>query len=245
MVSGLSATAQSRPVTVFAAASLKTALDEIVQLYSNQSDIIVQVSYAASSALARQIQYGAPADIFISANSGWMDFVQQKDLLIEGSRFDLLSNKLVLIAAPDNASQLVIAPDFDLAAALGNSWLAMALINAVPAGIYGKTALQSLGVWETVEAQVAQTNNVRAALILVASAEATLGIVYASDAKADARVRVVDVFPASSHAKILYPAARLVDSKNPDAAEFLGFLKGLEARKIFDQNGFDHPDGAP
>lgn len=244
-ITGLSATAQPRPVTVFAAASLKTALDEIVQHYSRQTGDVVQVSYAASSALARQIQYGAPADIFISANSGWMDHLQQKGLLREGSRFDLLSNKLVLIAAPGNTLQLDIAPHFDLVGGIGESWLAMALIDAVPAGIYGKAALQSLGVWDDIRHRAAQSNNVRAALILVATAEAALGIVYATDAKADPRVRIVDVFPATSHPKILYPAARLQDSENPDALVFLGFLKTPTARIIFNRNGFGQPDVTP
>lgn len=243
--SGLSATAQPRPVTVFAAASLKTALDEIARHYSDQTGGVLQVSYAASSALARQIQYGAPADIFISANSGWMDYLQQKGLLIEDSRFDLLSNKLVLIAAPGNTVQLDITANFDLAGAVGQSWLAMALIDAVPAGIYGKAALQSLGVWDSVKDRVAQSNNVRAALILVATAEAPLGIVYATDAKADPRVRVVDVFPAASHPKILYPAARLQDSESPKSQVFLDFLKSPAARTIFSQNGFGQPTGTP
>ncbi|MFT4962091.1 MAG: molybdate transport system substrate-binding protein [Paracoccaceae bacterium] len=245
MMSGLSAVAQSQPVTVFAAASLKTALDEITQLYSSQTGTTVQVSYAASSALARQIQYGAPADIFVSANSGWMDWLQQNGLLRDETRVDLLSNKLVLIAAPENSVQLKVAKGFDLAAALDQSWLAMALTNAVPAGIYGKAALQSLGVWDDVKTQVAQSDNVRGALILVATAEAALGIVYVSDAVADPRVRIVDVFPPDSHPEILYPAAMIQDSTNPDATAFLSFLNGLAARQVFDENGFGLPGVAP
>lgn len=245
MASGLSATAQPRPVTVFAAASLKTALDDVVLLYSAETGGVVQVSYAASSALARQIQYGAPADVFISANSGWMDWVQQNELLRDDTRIDLLSNSLVLIAAPGNTVQLTIAPNFDLAGALGQSWLAIALIDAVPAGIYGKAALQSLRIWDDVKNQVAQSNNVRSALILVATAEAALGIVYITDAAAEPRVRVIDTFPPDSHPKILYPAALLQESTNPDATVFLGFLSSLAARQIFDENGFGQPAGAP
>ncbi len=245
MASGLSVAAQSRPVTVFAAASLKTALDDVVEHYSNRTGKPVQVSYAASSALARQIQYGAPADIFISANTDWMDWLQQDGLLRDETRVDLLSNRLVLIAAPGNDTQLKIALNFDLAGALDQSWLAMALTNAVPAGIYGKAALQSLGVWDDVKDHVAQSDNVRAALIHVATGEASMGIVYATDAGVDPRVRIVDVFPRDSHPEILYPAAVVDDSSNPDAPLFLGFLSNPEARQIFSEYGFDQPGGTP
>lgn len=245
MAAGLSVVAQSPPVTVFAAASLKTALDEVVQLYSEQTGKSVQVSYAASSALARQIQYGAPANVFISANSGWMDWLQKDGLLRDETRVDLLSNRLVLIAAPGNNVQLDIASKFDLAGALDQSWLAMALTNAVPAGIYGSAALQSLGVWGDVSNQVAQTDNVRAALLLVATGEASLGIVYFTDAKVDPRVRIVAVFPSYSHPEILYPAALVKDSPNPDSALFLGFLSSPKPRKLFEAHGFGQPDRTP
>ena len=246
MALGLPVLAQSRPLTVFAAASLKTALDEVVSQFQAQTGGLVQVSYAASSALARQIQYGAPADVFISANPDWMDLLQSEGLLRDASRFDLLSNQLVLIAGPGSDTQLKIAQGFDLAAVLNNSWLAMALVNAVPAGLYGKAALQSLGVWNDVMPHVAQSDNVRAALMLVATGEAPLGIVYATDARADPRVRILDIFPADSHPPILYPVAILHDSQNPDAAAlFLGFLNDAAARQVFDDNGFGHAEGAP
>lgn len=241
IVMGLSATAQSRPVTVFAAASLKTALDEVVEQYSSKTGKSVQPSYAASSALARQIQYGAPADIFISANSNWMDWLQQEGLLRNETRVDLLSNRLVLIAAPGNDVQLTLGPNFDLSDALGQSWLAMALTNAVPAGVYGKAALQSLGVWNEVKDRVAQSDNVRTALIHVATGQAALGIVYATDALVDPRVRVIAALPSDSHPEILYPAAIIKDSSNPDATLFLGYLNGPNARQIFDDRGFHQP----
>lgn len=245
MAAGLSVAAQSSPVTVFAAASLKTALDEVAQLYSEQTGKSVQVSYAASSALARQIQYGAPADVYISANSGWMDWLQKDGLLRDETRVDLLSNRLALIAAPGNNVQLDIGSNFDLSGALDQSWLAMALTNAVPAGIYGSAALQSLGVWDDVSDRVAQTDNVRAALLLVATGEAALGIVYATDAEVDPRVRIVSVFPSDSHPEILYPAALVKDSSNPDSTLFLGFLSDQKARKVFDAHGFGQPGHTP
>lgn len=245
MAFGLPVLAQSQPLTVFAAASLKTALDDVVSQFQDQTGGTVQVSYAASSALARQIQYGAPADIFISANPDWMDVLQTEGLLVDETRVDLLSNQLVLIAGPGSDSQLKITPEFGLADALDQSWLAMALIDAVPAGIYGKAALQSLGVWDEVQPHVAQSENVRVALMLVAIGEAPLGIVYASDASADSRVRILDVFPADSHPPIVYPVAILQDSQNPDAVRFLSFLSDPTARRVFVENGFGLPLGAP
>jgi molybdate transport system substrate-binding protein len=241
MAASLSVSAQSQPVTVFAAASLKTVLDDVAKLYRRQTGKHVQASYAASSALARQIQYGAPADIFISANASWMDWLQQDGLLDDETRVDLLSNRLVLIAATENKVALEMAADFDLSGALGQSWLAMALVNAVPAGIYGKAALQSLGVWSAIEGRVAQSDNVRTALMLVASGEALMGVVYLTDAKIDPRVRVVGTFPVESHPEIRYPAALVQDSSNPDAIHFLDFLTGPEARQKFDEYGFDRP----
>lgn len=245
MVASQSVQAQSRPVTVFAAASLKTALDEVVMLYSDQFGKTVQVSYAASSALALQIRYGAPADIFVSANSDWMDWVQQDGLLRDETRIDLLSNRLVLIAAPGNDVQLEIAAGFDLVGAIGQSRLAMALIDAVPAGVYGRAALQNLEIWNKISDRIAQSDNVRTALIHVATGQAALGIVYATDAMADPRVRIVDEFPTDSYPEILYPAALLNGNPNPDAVLFFGFLTGDKARLIFDENGFGHPDGSP
>jgi len=237
------ATAQAeRPVLVFAAASLKTAMDEIVDTYGDHD---VRVSYAGSSALARQIQFGAPADVFVSANPAWMDALERDGLLRADTRIALLSNRLVLIAAPDVDTTLTLEPGFDLAGALGDGRLAMALVDAVPAGIYARAALETLGVWSSVASRVAQADNVRAALFLVSSGEAPLGIVYATDAASDARVRIVARFPADSHPPITYTAARLADSAAIGTDAFLGFLGGPQAWQIFERHGFMRPASDP
>lgn len=224
-------------LTVFAAASLKTALDEIATGYQ-ESGGSLSLSYGGSSTLARQIQFGARADVFLSANSAWMDVLQQDGLIDPGSRIDLLSNRLVLISEASADPQLSIAPGFDLAGALRSGRLAMALVDAVPAGLYGRAALQTLGVWHTVQTQVAQADNVRAALMLVARGEAPLGIVYATDAQSDPRVRVVDLFPPESHPQIRYPAAVVTGATEPAAQHFLDYLSGPEAREVFLAHGF-------
>lgn len=229
-------------VTVFAAASLKTALDEVAKMFEQASGATVSLSYGGSSELARHIQYGAPAQIFLSANAGWMDWLQDYGLLVSGTRVDILSNRLVLIAGPESEISLKIKPDVDLLGALNEGWLAMALVDAVPAGIYGREALMTLGIWDSVQARTAQTNNVRAALRLVSLGEAPLGIVYATDAIADPMVRIVDVFPDTSHAPIIYPAARLTQGDGPVARAFLEFLTGPQARAVFDQHGFGAPE---
>lgn len=234
---GIAAPAQT-PVTVFAAASLKSALDEIAQGYAGGTASL-QVSYGGSSTLARQIAHGAPAQVFVSANSGWMDVLERDGLLVPRTRADLLRNRLVLIAGPDAGPVAAIAPGFDLAGALGSGHLAMALVDAVPAGLYGRAALQNLGVWEQVRAQVLQADNVRAALILVAMGEAPLGIVYATDAAADPRVRVIGTFPADSHPPILYPAALIAAGPGQRAAQaVLDHLRGPEASAVFERHGF-------
>jgi len=230
-----------KSVTVFAAASLKSALDEVAAHYSGETATTLRVSYAGSSALARQIQYGAPAQIFLSANTAWMDVVQDEGLLAEATRVDVLTNRLVLIGALGVEEPLTIAPGFDLAGSLADARLAMALVDAVPAGIYGRAALQSLGVWNSVRHRVAQTDNVRAALRLVALGEARLGIVYATDAGADPRVHLLGVFPADSHPPILYPAAVLKEGDTPEARAFLAFLTGDVAGTIFRRHGFARP----
>jgi molybdate transport system substrate-binding protein len=234
----LPAAAQSGGVLVFAAASLKTALDDIVQQWRAETGKAARVSYAGSSALARQIEQGAPADLFISADSDWMNYLADKNLLKPATRGDLLGNRIVLIAAKDDKSMLTIAPGFALAGALGDNRLAMANVEAVPAGKYGKAALESLGVWNAVEQKIAQTDDVRAALRLVARGEAPFGIVYATDAAADPAVRVVDVFPAGSHPAIVYPAAVVASSKTPDAEAFLAYLRSAKAKPLFDRQGF-------
>lgn len=226
------------PVTVFAAASLKSALDDLAATYAHP----VQISYGGSSTLARQIQHGAPADVFISANAAWMDVLEQDGLIIKDSRQSLLTNRLVLIAGPDVDGDLTIEPGFDLAGAIGRDHLAMALVNAVPAGIYGVAALQSLGVWEEVAPSVAQTDNVRAALMLVALGEAPYGIVYATDAAASPEVQVVGTFPEASHPPIRYPAALVTGANAAPARAFLDYLGTPAAGKIFQRHGFGSPE---
>ncbi|UWQ81426.1 molybdate ABC transporter substrate-binding protein (plasmid) [Leisingera sp. S132] len=227
-------------ITVFAAASTKTALDEAAASYQAGTGRNVTLSYAGSPALARQIQLGAPADLFISANPGWMDVLQHEGLIDEASRRDLLANSLVLIAHGPKAPQLDLETA-DLAGLLGEGRLAMALVDAVPAGIYGKAALTALGLWPDLAPKVAQTANVRAALALVASGEAPIGVVYATDARAEARVSVIAVFPADSHPPILYPAAVVADGNMTEAKAFLDYLQSQPAREIFLQHGFGVP----
>ncbi len=218
-------------VTVFAAASLKGALDEVVAEWSEQSGHSVDISYAGSSVLARQILQGAPADLFISANPDWMDVVEKRGLLMAGTRQDLLGNRLVLIGAKPEKTDWV-----DLADDLGDRPFAMALTNAVPAGIYGKAALISLGVWDDLAGQVAQTDNVRTALALVALQEAPFGIVYATDAQAEPRVHVLNFVPQDSHPDIRYPVAILRHSLAIEA--LLAFLSQEETMSVFQQHGF-------
>ncbi|MDF1716155.1 MAG: molybdate ABC transporter substrate-binding protein [Antarcticimicrobium sp.] len=239
--------ARADTVTVFAAASLKTALDQISERYEKETGDALRISYAGSSRLARQIQQGAPAQIFVSANAAWMDVLEGEGLLAAATRADLLVNRIVLVAGPGapEGLSLALAPGTDLAGTLGDGRLAMALVEAVPAGIYGKAALQSLQLWDSVAPSVAQADNVRAALRLVASGEAPLGIVYATDAMAEPKVRVLDLFPEDSHPPIRYPAAILAEGDGPAARAALRYLRGDVARAIFLRNGFGLPEGAP
>lgn len=224
-------------ITVFAAASLKTALDEVAGDFAATSGDKVTLSYAGSSALARQIALGAPADVFISANPKWMDWLEGEGMVEAGTRADILGNRLVLIG-PAGAAPVAIGPGMDLARRLGEGWLAMALVDAVPAGLYGKAALQSLGEWDAVSGRVAQADNVRAALKLVALGEAAMGVVYATDAAAEDAVEVLGVFPADSHPPIIYPAAAVAGRAGPVARAFLAYLRGAEADAIFERHGF-------
>ncbi|TMV03325.1 molybdate ABC transporter substrate-binding protein [Ruegeria sediminis] len=234
------ARASADEVLVFAAASLKTALDRIAAEFGAASGHEVTVSYAGSSVLARQIQLGAPAHLFLSANREWMDVLEADGRIDPGTRVDLLGNSLVLIGGPNADPVETMGPGFDLMARLGGGRLAMALVDAVPAGIYGKAALEHFGLWAKVKDSVAQTDNVRAALALVASGAAPLGIVYASDAMAEGRVQVIGRFPAGSHPPIVYPAAAIVNG--PAAAlEFLAFLQGDAAQDVFLEQGFTLP----
>jgi molybdate transport system substrate-binding protein len=241
-VLGVPSLAQDRaggPTVVFAAASLKDALDAVAADWKKQSGGSTTISYAASSALARQIEAGAPADIFISADEDWMNWAQQRKLIDQASRETLLANSLVLIAPRDSTINFKIAPGANLAAALGASGrLAVGEVSAVPAGKYAKEALEKLMMWAGVANRLAPALDVRAALNLVARGEAPLGIVYATDARAEPRVKVIDTFPASSHAPILYPAALTATSHNPGAAEFLHYLRSPEAVRDFTAQGF-------
>ena len=238
LLSALPGRSASAEVTVFAAASLKSALDDIAAQYSAETGNGVTLSYAGTSALARQIRFGAPADIFVAASADWMDLLEAEGLIRSGTRFDLVSNRLVLIAHGSDAAPFGIAPDMPLAAVLGEGRLAMALVDAVPAGLYGKAALASLGVWDAVAPKVAQTDNVRAALALVASGEAPFGVVYATDAAASAGVSIVGVFPETSHPPIVYPAAGVAGGDAAAAAAFLAFLNDDAAQETFARHGF-------
>jgi molybdate transport system substrate-binding protein len=225
-------------VLVFAAASLREALETIASDWSAEAGTNVIVSYAGSSALARQIQQGAPADIFISASTEWMDAVEASGDLREDTRRDLLGNSLVLIAHGADADPVDLAPGFDLAGLLGDERLAMPLVDSVPAGIYGREALTFLGIWDEVAPRVAQTDNVRAALALVAAGEAPYGIVYATDAKAQGDVSVIAAFSPESHTPIVYSVALVAGSRNASATDFLDFLSSDSARAVFEREGF-------
>jgi len=234
----LSAAAGAADITVFAAASLKEALDEQARQYEARTGDKVVIAYAASNALARQIESGAPADLFISADLDWMDYLEQRRLLAPGTRTTLVRNTLVLIAPAASTLSLKVAPGFGLAAALRGGRLAMANPDSVPAGRYGKSALESLGVWASVEKQLARTENVRVALALVARGEAPLGIVYGTDAFAEKGVRIVDTFPASSHPPILYPAAVITTGRSSASRSLLDYLRSPSAAAIWTKYGF-------
>jgi molybdate transport system substrate-binding protein len=229
--------AAAETVTVFAAASLKDALDENAKAYQVKSGDRIVVSYAASSALAKQIEAGAPADLFISADLDWMDYLEQRRFIRTDTRRNLLTNHLVLIAPAGSKASVTIASGFPLAALLGKGRLAMANPDAVPAGRYGKASLEALGVWKQVQKKVASAENVRAALVLVSRGEAPFGIVYRTDAAADPKVRVVGVFPENTHPPIIYPIAATAFGK-PAAEGFLKWLCEPQARAIFEKYGF-------
>lgn len=230
---------EARPVLFFAAASLQKALNAIAAEWRKETGKRVTLSYAASSALARQMEQGAPADLFASADLDWMDWTQQRNLIRTDTRKTLLGNTLVLIEPADRpATALAITPGFALAATIGDSRLATGNPRSVPAGKYAQAALTALGVWDKVGPRVAGTDNVSAALALVARGEARFGIVYGTDAKSEPKVRVVGTFPAASHPPIAYPFAVAAGSKNPDAVSFLAYLSSPAARRIFEAEGF-------
>lgn len=230
--------AEARDLRVFAAASLTSALEEVGERWTGETGHRAVIVPAGSATLARQIQSGAPADIFVSANVAWMDVLQAAGAIDAASRRVLLTNRLTLVAFGAEAEALDLTRTGTLAERLGDQRLAMAQVDAVPAGIYGKAALETLGHWPDVARRVAQAANVRAALALVASGEAPLGIVYATDAQAEPRVSVAAVFPADSHPPIIYPAAVLATAQSPHAGPFLDYLVGPTAQEIFMHHGF-------
>lgn len=232
--------ADAGPLLVFGAASLKDAMDEATTAYTAAAGTEVRVSYAASSALARQIEQGAPADVFISADLAWMDWLEGRGLIDADSRRDLLGNDLVLVAPADgDTAPLELDAGADgVLARLGDGRLAMALVDSVPAGKYGRQAFESLDMWQAVAPRVAEGDSVRAALMLVARGEAPLGVAYGSDARAEPRVRAVATFPAGTHAPIVYPVARVAASRHADAAGFVAWLASSEAGGIFRRHGF-------
>jgi molybdate transport system substrate-binding protein len=232
------ALAQSKGPLVLAAASLQESLNAAADGWAHKGHPRPVISFAASSALARQIESGAPADLFISADEEWMNYIAGKGNVRPNTRVSFLTNSLALIAPANSKVRLTIGPRFPLAQALGNGRLAMADPDAVPAGKYGKESLTKLGVWPSVEGKVARTENVRAALALVDRGETPLGIVYATDAKADNGVRVVGTFPASSHAPITYPIATLTASTNRNTEGFRRYLISAEGKAIFSRFGF-------
>ncbi|WP_377507616.1 molybdate ABC transporter substrate-binding protein [Octadecabacter sp. R77987] len=239
----LAGSARAETITVFAASSMKDALEDAAQAWSDKSGHEVVFSFAASSALARQIMLGAPADIFVSANPDWMDQIEASNLIIEGTRADIAGNSLVLVMS--GGSPVDLTAPADIVARLDDRPLAMALVDAVPAGIYGKAALQSLDLWDAVAPHVAQTANVRAALRLVQIGEARLGVVYASDVMAAPDLVIAATFPPDSHPAIRYPAAVLRTPMAAEATDFLHDLRGIAGQKVMLAHGFTSvaPDG--
>jgi molybdate transport system substrate-binding protein len=230
--------AQDKTLTVFAAASMKNALDDVDAAYTAKTGVKVAASYAASSALARQIEQGAPADVFLSADTDWMDYADQKKTINDATRVNLLGNKIVLIA-PTNSpiSNVTIGQGFDLAKLVGDGRVTTGDVQSVPVGKYAKAALEKLGAWDAAASKFAMAESVRAALTLVSRKEAVLGIVYETDAKVDPGVKIVGAFPQGSHPPIIYPVAATVNAK-PDAAGYLDFLRSSAARAIFEKYGF-------
>jgi len=232
------AQAQDKTLTVFAAASMKNAFDDVAKLYTDQSKVAVKSSYAASSALAKQIESGAPADMFISADTDWMDYVEKKGAVKAGTRVDLLGNRIVLIAPKDSKIDKVeIKQGFDLAKLAGDGKVATGDVTAVPVGKYAKAALEKLGSWDAAQSKFAMAENVRAALALVSRGEAVLGIVYETDAKVDPGVKIVGVFPEGSHPPIIYPVAATANA-NAGTDAYLAFLRSGAAKTIFEKYGF-------
>src|SRR5580700_7679470 len=241
IVGGLSspaAFAEEKALTIFAAASMKNALDDIDAAYSAKTGVRIVASYAASSALAKQIEQGAPADIFVSADTDWMDYAIGKRTINEPTRVNLLGNSIVLIAPKDSKiDSVTIGPGFDLAKLAGDGKIATGDVKAVPVGKYAKAALEKLGAWEAAEPKFAMAESVRAALTLVARGEAALGIVYSTDAKVEPGVKIVGTFPADSHPPIIYPVAATTAAK-PEANDYMSFLRSQAAKTVLEKYGF-------
>lgn len=232
------ARAQDKSLTVFAAASMKNALDDIDAAYTAKTGVKISASYAASSALAKQIEQGAPADIFVSADTDWMDYAAKNKTINQPTRVNLLGNSIVLIAPKDSkVDKVTIGPGFDLAKLAGDGRIATGDVKAVPVGKYAKAALERLGAWSAAEPKFALADSVRAALTLVARGEAALGIVYATDAKVEPGVKIVGSFPADSHPPITYPVAATATAK-AEAADYLAFLRSSVAKTILEKYGF-------
>jgi molybdate transport system substrate-binding protein len=239
-LAALPARAQEKSLTIFAAASMKNAIDDINAAFTQKTGIRTVASYAATSALARQLEQGAPADVFASADIEWMNYAAQKKLIKDGTRADLLGNRLVLIAPNDSKiGDVAIGQDFDLAKLAGDGRIATGNVQSVPAGKYAKAALEQLGAWAAVENKLAMAENVRAALVLVARGEAVLGIVYETDAKMEPKVKVIGRFPEGSHPPIVYPVALIANAK-PEAAQYLALLRSATAQVIFERYGFSY-----
>jgi len=225
-------------LTVFAAASMKNALDEVDAAYTARTTIKVTASYAASSALAKQIDQGAPADIFLPADIDWMDYATKQKTIKTDTRTNLLGNSIVLVAPKDSSiDKVTIASGFDLAKLAGNGRIATGDVNSVPVGKYAKAALQKRGAWDAAAPKLAMAESVRAALTLVARGEAVLGIVYATDARVEPQVKIVGTFPADSHPAIIYPVAA-TNAAGPGATDYLAFLHSQAAKTIFEKYGF-------
>ncbi|ETR78212.1 molybdenum ABC transporter substrate-binding protein [Afipia sp. P52-10] len=234
---GQPALAQDKTITVFAAASLKNAIDDINVAYTARTGVKVNASYAASSALARQLEQGAPADVFASADLEWMDYAIQKKTIAESTRMNLLGNKIVLIAPKDSTvANVTIGQGFDLAKLAGDGRVATGDVQSVPVGKYAKAALEKLGSWPAAAPKFAMADSVRAALTLVARKEAALGIVYETDAKVEPGVKIVATFPADSHPPIIYPFAATATAK-PETTAYLAFLRS-DGRAVFEKYGF-------
>ncbi len=226
-------------LTVYAAASTTNAMTEVAKLYEKKTGTQVALSFASSSTLAKQIEMGAPAQVYLSANPEWMDYLEQKGLIEPGGRADVLGNRIALIAPADSAIEEVkIEKGFDLAKILGDGYLAMGDPDHVPAGMYGKAALQGLGAWEAVEKKVARAKDVRAALALVERGESPLGLVYTTDAAISEKVKVVGLFPEDSHPPIVYPVAIVKGADLKASMPFIDFLKTPEASALFTKYGF-------